>query len=196
MSQSTPNRGRRPSSATRNAILSACFEILGEVGYSGMSIEGVASRAGAGKTTIYRWWNGKAQLAVDAFFHATLAELAFPDTGSAESDFRAQIIELAAFLRGPRGAVLAAMLNGARNDPELANALQTRWLEPRRRWGVERMSRAMNVGECREGIDMVAALAVLYSPLYTPLLFGQDVPSRMEVEAYLAIACQGIFLQR
>lgn len=186
--------GRPRSGIAQEAILAAAMSVLVERGYGGFAIESVAAAAGAGKTTIYRWWRSRADLAVDAFFHATEAELRFPDTGSARGDFRAQITELADLLRGARGRALAAMLGGALTDQDLAQALGERWLEPRRRWGVQRMQRAREAGELRPGVDMQAALGVLYGPLYTPLLFGGDVPSAEGVGAYLDIACAGIFL--
>jgi len=185
--------GRPRSETSREAILEAAFRLLVARGYAGFAIEAVAAAAGAGKTTIYRWWRSKAELAVDAFFHATQAELRLPETGSAEADFRAQITELAALLRGERGRALAAMLGGARADPTLAQALGSRWLEPRRRWGVARMTRAAEAGDLRPGVEPDAALAVLYGPLYTPLLFGGEVPGPAAVAAYLDIACAGIF---
>lgn len=185
--------GRPRSESSREAILTAAFDLLVERGYGPFAIEAVAKRAGTGKTTVYRWWKSKAEVAVEAFFHATQAELSFPDTGSAEGDFCAQIAELAELLRGPRGGALAAMLGGARNDPELARALGERWLEPRRRWGFERMAQAKANGELRSGVEVPAALSVLYGPLYSPLLFGGEVPSGDGVAAYLKIACVGIF---
>ena len=185
--------GRPRSESAREAILEAAFRILVERGYAGFAIEPVAAAAGTGKTTIYRWWTSKAELAVEAFFHATEAELRFPDTGMAEGDFRAQILDLANLLRGERGRALAGMLGGARTDPELGKALNERWLAPRRRWGFERMSRAKASGELRDGVEVGAALAVLYGPLYTPLLFGADVPTAPETAAYLDVACSGIF---
>lgn len=193
MTEATPLRGRPRSLVARRAILDAAFTVLVERGYAGMAIEAVADAAGVGKTTIYRSWAGKADLAVDAFFEATREALAFPETGLAREDFRRQILELAALLRGARGQALAAMLGGARTDPDLARALGARWLEPRRRWGVERMARAIAAGECRDGVGAQAALGVLYGPLYAPLLFGQGVPSEVQVGEYLAIAFAGIF---
>jgi len=186
-------RGRPRSEKSRDAILEATFVVLRERGYDGLSIERVAAAALAGKATIYRWWPSKAELAVDAFFHATKDELVVPDTGSAAQDFRQQIMALAALLRDGRGAVLAAMLGGARTDPLLARALGERWLAPRRAWGTRRMLAAVAAGDCHEGIDPQAALAVLYGPLYTPLLFGRPVPSVHQVRAVLAIAMSGIF---
>lgn len=185
--------GRPRSESAREAILEAAFRLLVERGYARFAIEPVAAAAGTGKSTIYRWWKSKAELAVEAFFHGTEAELRFPDTGSAESDFRAQIHGLADLLRGERGKALVGMLSGARSDRDLATALGERWLAPRRAWGYARMSKARADGEMREGIDVGAALSLLYGPLYSPLLFGGDVPDAAEANAYLDIACFAIF---
>jgi AcrR family transcriptional regulator len=185
--------GRPRSEKTKAAILDAAFGLLVERGYSGLTMEAVAAAAGSGKTTIYRWWRSRAELAVDAFFHATEEALRFPETGSARGDFRSQIRELAKLLRGERGRALAAMLGVARTEPELGTALGERWLAPRQRWGMERMARAAAAGELRPGVDVQAALSVLYGPLYVPLLFGGEVPTPKQVEAYLDVACAGIF---
>lgn len=175
-------------------MLEAAFAMLAERGYDRLAIEQVAEAAGAGKATIYRWWKNEAELAADAFFHTTEPELRFPDTGAAREDFRAQITELAGFLRGPRGRVFAALLGGARTDRELASALSRLWLAPRQAWGRDRIGRAIAAGECRPGIDPLAALGILYGPLYTPLLFDRDVPPAGQVEAHLAIALAAIFV--
>ncbi len=186
-------RGRPRSAESRKAILDAAFGILVERGYGAMSIEAVATRAGVGKTTVYRWWPSRADLAVDAFFAATEAELAMPATGSAEQDFRSQVTALADMLRGPRGVALAAMLGGGLSDPGLAASLNSRWIEPRRRWGFERLSRAAAAGECLPDTDVPAALGILYGPLYSPLLFGRGIPSVDQVRAHLDVACRAIF---
>jgi AcrR family transcriptional regulator len=187
--------GRPRSEKSRAAVLDAAFRLLVDRGYAGVTIEAVAAAAGAGKTTIYRWWRSRAELAVDAFFFATEEELRFPDTGSAEGDFRAQITELARLLRGERGRALAAMLGAALTEPELRSALGERWLAPRQGWGREKMNQAATAGELRQGVDIQAALSVLYGPLYVPLLFGGEIPSAKQVQAYLNVACSGIFIK-
>lgn len=185
--------GRPRSEKAREAILEAALALLVARGYAGLSIEAVAAAAGAGKTTVYRWWSSKAELAVDAFFYGTAEELRLPDTGAAREDFCRQIRDLGDLLRGDRGKALATMLGAGRLDPELGRALGARWLEPRRRWGFERMIRASRDGDLKPGVEPTAALAVLYGPLYAPLLFGGEVPSAKDVEGYLAIACEGVF---
>jgi AcrR family transcriptional regulator len=191
----SPSRdiGRPRSEKARTAILEAAFELLAERGFPGFAIEAVAIRAGVAKTTIYRWWPSKADLAIDAFLSATDEELRLAETGSAERDFRAHIADLAVLLRGQRGRAFAGMLAGSAADPALAYALANQVLAPRRSWGLERILRARDAGELRPGVDPAAALSVLYGPLWAPLLFGEQVPTFDEVAAYLDIACAGIF---
>jgi AcrR family transcriptional regulator len=189
----TPKKGRPRSTASRESILSAAFDVLCERGYPDMAIESVAARAGVGKTTIYRWWSSRQELAVDAFFTATQAEIAFPSTGSAQEDFRQQIQQLAFLLRGKSGQAMSGMIMGAQYDPVLKEAIIGRWVAPRRQWGRARMERAVAEGECVDGLDINRALEVLYSPIYARMLFGMSVPSEEEVEASLAIIFQGIF---
>ena len=185
--------GRPRSEAARRAILAAAFALLGERGYEGTSIEAVAARAGVGKATVYRGWPGRAELATDAFFAATDEELKFPNTGSAREDFRRQIRTLARLLRTPVGGAMAAMASGARSDAALGHAVAQRWVAPRREWGRKRLRRAVADGECVAGLDVDAALEVLYAPVYARLLFGRPLPTAAEVDALLAVAFGGIF---
>jgi AcrR family transcriptional regulator len=193
MNQSTGKRGRPRSEGSKEAILGAAFDLLCERGYGEMAIEAVAARAGVGKATIYRWWANRQELAVEAFFSSTQSTLAFPDTGCAQEDFRQQIQELTALLRGSTGEAMAAMIVGARHDPILGKALSTQWLAPRRHWGKERILRAIADGECVDRLNPDAALEVMYSPIYARLLFGLGIPSTEEVEASLSIVFKGIF---
>jgi AcrR family transcriptional regulator len=55
-------RGRTPDPAREAAILDAAEELLKEVGYDRMTLDAVARRASASKATIYRRWNGKADM--------------------------------------------------------------------------------------------------------------------------------------
>ena len=63
-------RGRPRSEARKQAILRAAFELLGEHGLAATSMDAVADRAGVSKATIYRWWDSKELLALDALYAA------------------------------------------------------------------------------------------------------------------------------
>ena len=81
----------RPRDARHDqAILAATLRILQEKGYGGLTIEGVAARAGVGRPTIYRRWPSKPALVVAALVQS--ARLAVPvlDTGSLRRDLIAR----------------------------------------------------------------------------------------------------------
>lgn len=78
----------RPRDADRHgAVLAATCELLREVGYSRLTIDGVAERAAVSRTLIYRWWATKAELVQEALFpfHSGRST---PDTGSFARDLR------------------------------------------------------------------------------------------------------------
>lgn len=66
------------------AIRAAVFEELAAVGYARMSIEGIARRAGVGKTAVYRRWRSKLHLVLDIVSALAVQGLPAPDTGSLE----------------------------------------------------------------------------------------------------------------
>jgi AcrR family transcriptional regulator len=173
--------------------LLAAFELLRERPFADFAIDVVARRAGVGKATIYRWWPSHGELAVDAFFAHTVEALRFPSVGTARENFIEQVLQLRALLAGPTGAALWAMISGARSDPTLGRALFERWVLPRKRWGEERMARAIAEGECSLKLDVDAALDLLYGPLYARLMMRGKAPSERETRACLELAASAIF---
>ncbi|MCH9020821.1 MAG: helix-turn-helix transcriptional regulator, partial [Proteobacteria bacterium] len=78
-------RGRPRDPEADRAILQATIELLAEIGFSAMSIEGVAARSGVAKTTIYRRFDSKLELVLNAM-NRSLAIDEIPDTGSLRGD--------------------------------------------------------------------------------------------------------------
>jgi AcrR family transcriptional regulator len=72
------------------AILASTAELLVEIGYSNVTMAGIAERAGTTKTALYRRWSSKAELAHEAAFPTGPSVLAIP-TGDISSDVRAMI---------------------------------------------------------------------------------------------------------
>ncbi|HEY3485891.1 MAG TPA: helix-turn-helix domain-containing protein, partial [Ilumatobacteraceae bacterium] len=64
---------------SRRVIMEATLDELGEVGYGALSIESVARRAGVGKATVYRHWDGKLDLVTDSL--VTLKSIIRPPEG-------------------------------------------------------------------------------------------------------------------
>jgi AcrR family transcriptional regulator len=128
---------------SRRIILEAVLDELGEVGYGPMTIEGVAARAGVGKSTIYRHWPGKLELVEDAF-RTLKAAVTVPEGGS----FRdrvvgvvAQVADLVA--QSTYSACMPALIEAAERDPKVRDF--------HNRFSSER--RAVLVDLLRSGID-------------------------------------------
>src|SRR6266542_3078878 len=86
MSDSRPGPAKGPgrprSERAHEAILEATLDLLLEEGFTRMSIEAVATRAGVGKATIYRRWPSKADLVVEAVACRKEQPFVDPDSGA------------------------------------------------------------------------------------------------------------------
>lgn len=165
---------RKPDPARRNersrqAVLEATRELISEVGYAKISIEGIAARAGVGKQTIYRWWRSKGAVVFDSFL--ALSEgadgMALPDTGDIEADLKAVMRATAAEFADPAfEAPIRALNLEIAGDPELAALYREKLAAPVDEAKKERLRSAQQVGQIAADADLDLALELLYAPLY------------------------------
>jgi AcrR family transcriptional regulator len=169
-SPKAPDAGRR-NEAARSAILRASRELLDRRGFRRLTIEGIAARAGVGKTTIYRWWPGKAAVVMEAVLEAASPRMPFPDTGSAREDLRAQltsVIEL--YTQTDTGRGIRALIAESQHDPSLAESLRDRFIASRRAEATTVFERGIERGELRADLDVGVAIDALYGAIYYRLL--------------------------
>jgi AcrR family transcriptional regulator len=186
-------RGRPRSSQTEKAILRAAGEIVLESGgLAGMTIEGVAERAGVGKASIYRRWPSKGALAFDAVVDGILVTQPTPDTGSLEGDL-ARVAEnwvrLANVRRG--GRAVAHFIAEVQSDPDLAVAWRERFVNRIRDARRPIVERAIARGEIPAGSDPELIMDLLFGPLYHRYLNGHlpvDQPFARGVARMVAAA--------
>src|SRR5450759_3563268 len=76
---------------SRDRVLTTTFELLGESGVGGFTVDEVARRSGVAKTTIYRHWPSREALVIDACSRIS-DEQEVPDTGSLEGDVSACLL--------------------------------------------------------------------------------------------------------
>jgi AcrR family transcriptional regulator len=173
-------RGRPRSEAARAAILRATVELLQTKGFSALSVDAIAARAGVGKATIYRWWPNKAAVVMDAFLADTAPEMPFPDTGSTREDLRRQMRSVIRLFNTPtvRGPFVA-LIGASQHDPTLAAALRERFVASRRAAAGDVLRRGVERGELRPDLDIEVAMDALYGALYYRLLVsGQRLTPR------------------
>jgi AcrR family transcriptional regulator len=140
-------------------ILLAAGRLLFEDGMAAFTIEGVAARAGASKTTIYKWWESKGALALDGYFHAVEETLAFPDLGNVVEDLRTQLRAFVHLITTTAaGRVIAELVGAAQTDPALAEAVHRLYSGRRVALAVEAMQRAQARGQLRADLDPEAVV--------------------------------------
>lgn len=153
-----PRRPGRKRDHSRDAeILDVALEVLAETGYDGMTVEMVATRAKAGKATLYRRWPSKAELVIDAVAWLKRRELepeVLPDTGTLRGDLVAMI--------GPHSMedgertlrIMAGLMSMLSRDPQLAKAADAAIVAPRAAVNRVLMRRAVERGEIAAGCDL------------------------------------------
>ncbi|TQJ88538.1 TetR family transcriptional regulator [Streptomyces sp. SLBN-31] len=170
--QTRPRR-RTPAGAAvlredvTEAIRAAVFEELAAVGYARMSIEGIARRAGVGKTAVYRRWKSKLHLVLDVVSALAVMGLPTPDTGSLEGDLRLLYEVTSRALRHPVASQIIPDLQAeAARNPEIAEAMQKTLREGQEGVALKILVAAEQRGEIRAGFDDELALDVISGPLY------------------------------
>jgi AcrR family transcriptional regulator len=149
------------------AIRDAVLEELAALGYGRMSIEGVARRAGVGKTTIYRRWNSKLQMVIDVVSAVAVQGIAPPDTGSLRGDLRAMLGVAALALRHPLARqIVPDLLAEAARNPEIAGTLEKALRETQLGFSAAVLQKAMDRGELPPDTDAQLALDLAIGPLY------------------------------
>lgn len=171
------NRHRRSEEA-RQAVLEAVDGLLVERGFAGLTIEGIAARAGVAKQTIYRWWPSKTEILMDAFTDDAAQHLGPPDSGDLVEDLRLHLRNLAEFLTtSDAGAVFRALVGQVQHDPEVAARLRADHLGKLRERDRLPLRRALERGELPPGVDVDFLVDQLVGPIYYRVLVtGEPVP--------------------
>lgn len=136
-------------------ILDATLSLLLDAGYDRLTMDAVAKRAHASKATLYRRWETKSSLVVDALLRAKGApHIELPDTGALRSD----LIAVFCGSTGPAGTagtrVLGAVVTALSNDPEFATAFREKFIAPKVAVSKTIYARAVARGEIRDDLDL------------------------------------------
>src|SRR5688572_22136548 len=173
---------------SRERVLTAALAELAERGYGGFTIDGVATRAGVARSTIYRLGHDRPSLVAEAMEALNVQPTARPD--DRPTDPREQVVvlvtHLADAMRGsPLSDCLPALVDGAERDEGLRR-LHHAYTTTRRATLVGALERLRDAGDGRPGLDPDRAAealagAVFYRRLMTPTRLGPD-----EVEPLVA----------
>jgi AcrR family transcriptional regulator len=169
------------SARTQAAILEATRELLAKGGVRELTVEGVAARSGVAKSTIYRRYRGKDELALAVLFDMVLTVVTVPDL----ADTRAELI---AFVKGAvrvlgktlMGTVMQGLVSELSTDSELAVAFRTEVVALRVEEVKRLLERGIERGEVRRDADFGLTHELLFGPIYYRLfLSGEPLDSKL-----------------
>ncbi|MBV8691357.1 MAG: TetR/AcrR family transcriptional regulator [Actinobacteria bacterium] len=175
--------GRPRDPACDAAILRATLEAFEAGGYPGVSIEGVAARAGVAKATVYRRFASKADLVVEAVRSGAHIEDHLPDTGDLRADLVEMMRTLLGYLRGKHGGLLVRFYAERVSNPDLAEAFDRSVVGKKREHMRHLLQSARQRGDLAADADIEliaeAGPAYIWHHAVYNLPFDDDLPERI-----------------
>jgi AcrR family transcriptional regulator len=172
-----PTLGRPRNENIDRQVLAAVLDVLTTRGYKAVTMVGIARRVKRSRASVYRRWPSKPHLVADCLLR-TMGASPAPDTGVLRDDLRAAVGTLQRAFSGPLRHALPGLVADMAHDPELAQAVRSQVLAPRRKSMRDALHRARTRGEARGDLDYEAVLDLLAGPFYFRALFGHGRANR------------------
>jgi AcrR family transcriptional regulator len=186
---------RRPggrSARVRAAAIAATLAELAENGYSALSLESVARRAGVHKTTLYRRWGTREDLVLEAMLDRAGEHISVPNTGSLRKDLFELVQTAAANAASPEVAAMArAVVAQMPHDSRLAAANRRYWDE---RLALDGMivEQAIERGEVAPDTQPRQVIESVLGPIHLRLLLTGEPVSPEFLKAIVDVVVDGI----
>jgi AcrR family transcriptional regulator len=188
---------RRPggrSARVRAAAIAATLVELAECGYSALSLEDVARRAGVHKTTLYRRWGTREELVLEAMLERASEHVSVRDTGSLRDDLLDLARTAAANAATPEVAAMArAVAAESPRDGRLAAANRRFWAERLALDGVI-VERAIERGEVAAETDPNRVIEAVIGPIHLRLLLTGEPIDDSFLEGIVDVVVDGVAL--
>lgn len=168
--------GRPMDVALDAAILAAAQRHLGERGYTGMSIQGVAAAAGTSAPSLRRRYRDKLELAM-----ASIDAMRTQSLPAKAKDPRAEILAILrnthdTMITGNGLAILVAVVTEQTRHPELLANFRRQIVDPLRARLRDALSAGVETGQLPAGVDLDTRVSMLTGSLYAHYLNGQPLP--------------------
>lgn len=172
--QTTQSRsaGRPRNEESRKRILASTLEMLRTEPLQAITIEGIARAAGVSKTTIYRWWESKASIVIDAFMEYHIVKTPMRRDLSPGEAIMDHMRHLAEQYSGWPGRVVAQILGEAQSDPSVGREFRERFHYGRRAIVREVLDEWRKSGDIDPATDVEMLMDAIYAPIYMRLIIG------------------------
>jgi AcrR family transcriptional regulator len=157
-------------------ILDATVQLLMEVGYDRLTMDAVARQARASKATLYRRWESKASLVVEALARGkTAPHVEVHDTGSLREDLMATFCGHQG-MSGAATGILGSVITAVATDPEFAERFRAEFIAPKIAVSQAIYHRAQERGEIRDDLDIeIIGPALAGILLHRAFIMGEPI---------------------
>jgi AcrR family transcriptional regulator len=182
----TARRAGRPrSESTRRNILDATIALLERDTIQSLTIEAIAAAAGVGKATIYRWWDSKALLVIDAFVDHHIVLTPMPRNKPPAEAIAAHVRSLVHEYAGWSGRIVAQIIAEGQADPAVLREFRERFHYGRRAVVREVLEHWRAEGSIVTPTEIEVLGDLIYAPIYMRLLIGHGPLDDAFVDAHL-----------
>ncbi|MAM35137.1 MAG: TetR family transcriptional regulator [Micavibrio sp.] len=172
--EQTRKRGRPRSQTSKNAILDATNRLLLHSSVQDLSIEGIAKKAGVGKTTIYRWWPHKVAIVLDALSHQLGKTPPLPTTSTKSDAVVKQLERFMRLLKGKNGKILIEAMAEAQSDKETLVTFYESFMLQHEQVLADLIEDGKASGEFRPDIETALAVDMIYGSIVYRLMSGAE----------------------
>jgi len=188
----SPTSGRPRDPQVQSDILKAANAILLEEGFRALTMEGVAARAGVGKTTVYRRWSSLFELVSDILDEANSAwPMPQNECSSISDDLRTLYRNWVTGMSGA-GKVIPSLIAESVQNAELAKVLHERFFLPRRRLAIARIERAKERNEVASHVDAQTLVDLLMGRMWYRQIVTGDRIRLEDEEKVISILLAGV----
>jgi AcrR family transcriptional regulator len=167
--------GRPRDQAVEQKVVDATFELLNESGFAGLSIEAIAVRAGVSKAAIYRRWDSKEELLVDAMA-SVIETVQIGETGDIRNDLVAALRSMQSFITDTRAGEVFPWLVGEIASRSEVGLRYGSVISRRRELLFGLVERAVQRGDLRADLDVQTALDMLSGAMILRKITGLGFP--------------------
>ena len=160
-------RGRPRSEVATSAVLASAYRLSATEGLKGATIQAIAAASGVSKMTIYKWWNGRLELLVDAFMREATRSLPLAESVPPVEAIHAHAQQYLVALRGDLGRVQLAVIAECLAETGSTALFVERYLRLRRTVAVRMIRRGQQDGS----IVSPRKAEALYDQIYGTMFY-------------------------
>ncbi len=177
-------QGPKRSIETKEAIIAAAADLVGDRGYMATSLEAVAQSAGASKQTIYRWWGSKPALFMEVYEELVPVAGLVQEAETPRATLLARLRELFRIYREtPAGQIFAGLIVEAQSDPVISATLRARFVGERAEILRGPLQAARSQGQLPADHDLPFTVDLILGAIWFRLLQGAPPPDDALAEA-------------